>query len=203
MLDTSRNGQGPWSGPDAAYPGAPADADPQVWCNPPERGLGARPTTSTGDALIDAYLWIKVPGESDGQCYRGTGGPLDPERGIEDPAAGQWFVEQAHELIEFAEPPIDPLDCHVSWDARGCRQGVLGQAPRRRCDRAAPVVRVVRRPEAIKATRATVSQTGHVVTLTASGASKPGKAPDLVLSAKGSAEQPWIFWLDGAACTSD
>ena len=63
--------------------------------------MGALPTTERGDPLIDAYLWIKVPGESDGKCYRGTGGPLDPARGMEDPAAGQWFVEQARELIEM------------------------------------------------------------------------------------------------------
>jgi len=65
VIDTSRNGLGPWT-PDAAYP------DPQDWCNPPDRGLGLRPTTDTGDPLIDAYLWVKVPGESDGQRTRGT-----------------------------------------------------------------------------------------------------------------------------------
>ncbi len=36
------------------------------WCNPPDRGTGALPTTTVDDPLIDAYLWIKVPGESDG-----------------------------------------------------------------------------------------------------------------------------------------
>ena len=203
VLDTSRNGQGPWSGPAAAYPGAPADADPEVWCNPPDRGLGALPTTSTGDALIDAYLWIKVPGESDGKCYRGTGGPLDPERGMEDPAAGQWFVEQARELIEFAAPPVEALGCHVSWDAMNTGNAFLAKLD---VDGATglPLSFVWSGDQqATKATHAAVSQTGHVVTLTANGASKPGKAPDLVLSAKGSAEQPWIFWLDGAACTSD
>lgn len=98
VIDTSRNGQGPWAAP-AGWPG-----DAEVWCNPPDRGAGARPTTDTGNALVDAYLWIKVPGESDGKCYRGTAGPLDPIRGIEDPAAGQWFPEQARELVEFAVP---------------------------------------------------------------------------------------------------
>ncbi|MBK5249795.1 MAG: glycoside hydrolase family 6 protein [Actinomycetales bacterium] len=38
--------------------------------------------------MIDAYLWIKVPGESDGQCYRGAGGPCDPERGMVGTAGG-------------------------------------------------------------------------------------------------------------------
>lgn len=97
VIDSSRNGQGPWDAPDGTY------SDPEDWCNPPARGLGHEPTTQTGHALLDAYLWIKVPGESDGQCYRGTGGPLDPERGMRDPAAGQWFPAQARELIELAE----------------------------------------------------------------------------------------------------
>jgi endoglucanase len=102
VIDTSRNGQGPWD--PSTYPYDPATAED--WCNPPNRGLGVAPTTVTGNDLVDAYLWIKVPGESDGQCYRGTGGPLDPVRGTLDPAAGQWFVAQAHELIQFANPAV-------------------------------------------------------------------------------------------------
>lgn len=101
VVDTSRNGQGPWVAPVGKY------VDAETWCNPPGRGLGVRPTTSTGNDLADAFLWIKVPGESDGQCYRGTGGPTDPERDMVDPAAGQWFVEQARELIELARPSLD------------------------------------------------------------------------------------------------
>ncbi|WP_308315833.1 glycoside hydrolase family 6 protein [Streptomyces sp. CC228A] len=62
-----------------AYP------DAQEWCNPPDRGLGARPTTRTGEPLHDARLWIKIPGESDGLCLRGTPGPEDPARGTVDP----------------------------------------------------------------------------------------------------------------------
>lgn len=108
VIDTSRNGVGPWEYPADVYP------SPEDWCNPPDRGLGARPTTDTGSDLVDAFLWIKVPGESDGQCFRGTDGPLDPARGIEDPAAGQWFPQQAHELIAFADPALDPLTCNVT-----------------------------------------------------------------------------------------
>lgn len=100
VIDTSRNGRGPWSPPAGVYP------DAETWCNPPGRGLGARPTTDTGNALVDALLWVKIPGESDGQCFRGLGGPEDPERGMVDPAAGQWFPEQARELIELAEPAL-------------------------------------------------------------------------------------------------
>ena len=38
------------------------------WCNPPASGLGLKPTASTGVPLLDAYLWVKTPGQSDGQC---------------------------------------------------------------------------------------------------------------------------------------
>ncbi|MHC0434111.1 glycoside hydrolase family 6 protein [Streptomyces sp. O3] len=71
VVDSSRNGNGP-------LPGARTDA----WCNPPGRALGKRPSTDTGDALIDAYLWIKRPGESDGECRGG-------------PAAGRWWPDYA------------------------------------------------------------------------------------------------------------
>jgi endoglucanase len=106
VIDTSRNGLGPWSPPEGAYP------DPQDWCNPPDRGLGERPTTATGSDLADAYVWIKIPGESDGQCLRGTAGPEDPARGTIDPPAGHWFPEQALELATLAEPPLAPATNH-------------------------------------------------------------------------------------------
>ena len=100
VIDTSRNGVGPWNPP--AHPAG----DAQDWCNPPNRGLGYRPTANTGQPLVDAYLWIKIPGESDGQCYRWTGGPLDPVRGVQDPAAGQWFPDMALELVHNASPAL-------------------------------------------------------------------------------------------------
>ncbi|MFE3217198.1 glycoside hydrolase family 6 protein [Streptomyces antimycoticus] len=101
VTDTSRNGQGPWA------PRAGAHLDAQSWCNPPARGLGRRPTTRTGDALLDAALWVKTPGESDGRCLRGTDGPLDPVRGTVNPDAGEWFPEQALELVRYAEPSVE------------------------------------------------------------------------------------------------
>ena len=103
VLDTSRNGQGPWA--PAASAGYP---DPQTWCNPPGRGLGLRPTANTGQPLIDAYLWIKTPGQSDGQCNRGVAGrTTDPEwGGITDPAAGAWFPQQALQLATLANPTL-------------------------------------------------------------------------------------------------
>ncbi|MFI6686721.1 glycoside hydrolase family 6 protein [Streptomyces sp. NPDC050485] len=77
VVDTSRNGNGPYSGSES-------------WCNPPGRALGVPPTASTGDALIDAYLWIKRPGTSDGTCRGG-------------PAAGTWWPEYALELARAAK----------------------------------------------------------------------------------------------------
>lgn len=73
ILDTSRNGNG---------------QDPKLeWCNPPGRKLGKLPTTETGDPLIHAFLWLKRPGESDGECNGG-------------PKAGVFWLEQALELAK-------------------------------------------------------------------------------------------------------
>jgi len=100
VVDTSRNGQGPWIPP--SHPAG----DAQDWCNPPNRGVGYRPTANTGIPLVDAYLWVKIPGESDGSCYRWTSGPTDPVRNMIDPAAGQWFPDMALELVHYANPPL-------------------------------------------------------------------------------------------------
>ncbi len=117
VVDTSRNGRGPWTVPAGMY------SDPEVWCNPPGRGLGIPPTTSTGEPLADAFLWIKVPGESDGRCFRGTAGPTDPERGIIDPEAGRWFPQQAAELIALAAPPVARQSCDVDYIVHGAWPG--------------------------------------------------------------------------------
>lgn len=71
VIDTSRNGKGPYM---------------DEWCNPPGRAIGPTPTTATGNHLCDAFLWVKVPGESDGKCNGG-------------PRAGKFWPEQATELV--------------------------------------------------------------------------------------------------------
>jgi endoglucanase len=76
VVDTSRNGLGPASGEES-------------WCNPPGRALGQRPTAKTASRLADAYLWIKLPGESDGSCKGG-------------PTSGTWWPEYALGLAERA-----------------------------------------------------------------------------------------------------
>jgi endoglucanase len=106
VIDTSRNGVGPWDWAAAGYPDAGTAQD---WCNPPGRGLGPRPQANPdlANPLLDAYLWVKTPGQSDGSCTRGTAGSGDPQwGGATDPAAGAWFAAQALQLARLAQPPL-------------------------------------------------------------------------------------------------
>lgn len=81
IIDSSRNGNGP----------APEDPSTEkAWCNPPGRALGRKPTVETGHAHLDAFVWVKNPGESDGECQGG-------------PPAGQWFHERALEMAKDAK----------------------------------------------------------------------------------------------------
>ena len=75
VIDTSRNGAGNNNGSD--------------WCNAQGQALGAAPTSQTGHALVDAFLWIKHPGESDGTCNGG-------------PQAGGWWADYALDLARRA-----------------------------------------------------------------------------------------------------
>ena len=91
VVDTSRNGNG-------------TTADTQ-WCNPRGRAVGEPPLTPPSDPRVDAYLWIKVPGESDGECNGG-------------PAAGQWWPSVAIELARNAD-----------WTHRGAGLAVPARTP--------------------------------------------------------------------------
>jgi endoglucanase len=73
VIDTSRNGVG-------------ATAD-NAWCNPPGRKIGKPPTTDTKEPLVDGYLWLKRPGESDGECNGG-------------PKAGVFWEEKALDMAK-------------------------------------------------------------------------------------------------------
>lgn len=76
VIDTSRNGTGPndMSSFGAAPYNQSADAVATLkagnWCNPVGAGTGLTPTANTSavSPLLDAYLWVKTPGQSDGQC---------------------------------------------------------------------------------------------------------------------------------------
>jgi endoglucanase len=109
VVDTSRNGLGPWDPKTTPVTTDDAYPDPQTWCDAPGRGLGARPQGAPAAAfpLLDAFLWVKTPGESDGPCTRGiAGGILDPEWGVADPPAGAWFPLEALQLARLATPPL-------------------------------------------------------------------------------------------------
>ena len=73
VIDTGRNGNGPYG----------AGSKGLDWCNPPGRALGAAPSTTTASPLVDAYLWIKQPGMSDGSCRPG------------EPRPGRWWPQYA------------------------------------------------------------------------------------------------------------
>lgn len=81
IIDTSRNGVG---------------GVVREWCNPKNQALGAPPTTDTKLPLVDAFLWVKTPGQSDGTCNGG-------------PNAGAWWAEYALELSKMAEVLKNPL----------------------------------------------------------------------------------------------
>ncbi len=74
IIDTSRNGLG----------------SNGEWCNPSGRALGSSPTAATADPVVDAYVWIKTPGESDGACNGG-------------PSAGAWWPDYALGLAARAQ----------------------------------------------------------------------------------------------------
>ena len=136
LIDTSRNG---WGG--AARPTGPstlADLNARIdasridrrihkgnWCNPSGAGLGERPRAAPA-AGIDAYVWIKPPGESDGAS---TDIPNDEGKGFDRmcdptyggnarnnnhmtgalpnaPLSGHWFQAQFEELLRNAHPPL-------------------------------------------------------------------------------------------------
>jgi cellulose 1,4-beta-cellobiosidase len=97
IIDTSRNGRGgirkKWGS----------------WCNVRGAGLGERPRAAPAP-FVDAYFWVKPPGESDG-----TSDPSAPrfdqmcgsaEAAPGAPQAGQWFDAYFADLVRNANPPL-------------------------------------------------------------------------------------------------
>jgi len=136
LIDTSRNGWGGTARPTG--PGAMTDVDTYVnggkidrrihfgnWCNQSGAGLGERPKASPA-AGIDAYVWIKPPGESDGSS---SAVPNDEGKGFDRmcdptytgnprnnnnmsgalpnaPLSGHWFSAEFQELMKNAYPAL-------------------------------------------------------------------------------------------------
>jgi cellulose 1,4-beta-cellobiosidase len=136
LIDTSRNGWGGTARPTAAS----TSTDPATfldqsridrrihvgnWCNQSGAGLGERPRSAPA-AGIDAYVWIKPPGESDGASSaipndegKGFDRMCDPEYGgnplnnnhmsgalPNSPLSGHWFSAQFQELMRNAFPAL-------------------------------------------------------------------------------------------------
>ncbi|MFE9431247.1 glycoside hydrolase family 6 protein [Streptomyces sp. NPDC006640] len=136
LIDTSRNGWGGSGRPTGPGPTTSVDAyvdggriDRRIhagnWCNQSGAGLGERPATAP-DTGIDAYVWAKPPGESDGasqaldndegkgfdrMCdptYTGNGRNGNNLTGAlpNSPLAGHWFSAQFRQLLANANPPV-------------------------------------------------------------------------------------------------
>ncbi|GHF75853.1 glucanase [Streptomyces thermodiastaticus] len=136
LIDTSRNGWGGSARPSGPGPKTSVDAyvdgsriDRRIhvgnWCNQSGAGLGERPTAAPASG-IDAYTWIKPPGESDGasapvdndegkgfdqMCdpsYQGNArNGNNPSGALPDaPLSGHWFSAQFRQLMQNAYPPL-------------------------------------------------------------------------------------------------
>jgi cellulose 1,4-beta-cellobiosidase len=97
VVDTSRNGRSNLRGKSG------------YWCNLRGAGLGERPVANPAPG-IDAYFWLKVPGESDGVSDptqpRYDAYCSSPDSVPNAPQAGQWFESYFIDLVHNAEPPF-------------------------------------------------------------------------------------------------
>jgi cellulose 1,4-beta-cellobiosidase len=121
LIDTSRDG---WGGP-ARPTKASTSTDVNTfvnesridrrihagnWCNQSGAGLGERPKAAPA-AGIDAYVWAKPPGESDGSSSlipNNEGKGFDHMSGAPPnaPISGAWFSAQFQQLMANAYPPL-------------------------------------------------------------------------------------------------
>jgi len=136
LIDTSRNGWGGSSRPTKASTSTDVTTfvnesriDRRIhagnWCNQSGAGLGERPKASPA-AGIDAYVWVKPPGESDGSSslipndegkgfdrmcdptYTGNARNGNSMSGAlpNAPLSGAWFSAQFQQLMTNAYPPL-------------------------------------------------------------------------------------------------
>ena len=79
------------------------------WCNVRGAGIGERPKAAPADG-IDAYLWIKPPGESDGtsdpKSARYDSFCGNEDAAVNAPDAGEWFETQFAALVSRASPGL-------------------------------------------------------------------------------------------------
>ncbi|HMA94226.1 MAG TPA: glycoside hydrolase family 6 protein, partial [Polyangiaceae bacterium] len=79
------------------------------WCNVVGAGIGPRPQAAPMP-LVDAYFWVKPPGESDGtsdpKASRFDAGCASPDSMPNAPEAGQWFGAHFLEMAKNADPSL-------------------------------------------------------------------------------------------------
>lgn len=97
IIDTSRNGR---DGVRTAWGN---------WCNVKGAGIGERPRANPAP-LVDAYFWVKPPGESDGASDKSAArfdeNCVSPDAAPDAPEAGLWFQSYFLELVKNAHPPF-------------------------------------------------------------------------------------------------
>ncbi|KAG8694610.1 hypothetical protein FRC08_008376 [Ceratobasidium sp. 394] len=80
------------------------------WCNFKYAGLGTRPTASTTSPLLDAVLWVKPPGESDGSSDPNSPRYVDTCASntsyVPSPEAGSWGSGLFRSMVQLANPPL-------------------------------------------------------------------------------------------------
>ncbi|CAI4211034.1 unnamed protein product [Parascedosporium putredinis] len=78
------------------------------WCNIKETGFGIRPSSNTPTELLDAFVWVKPGGESDGtsdeEAVRYDTMCSSNSSVIPAPEAGDWFQDYFEMLINNANP---------------------------------------------------------------------------------------------------
>ena len=136
LIDTSRNGWGGSARPTALSTNTDLETFVNTsrvdrryhrgnWCNQAS-GIGERPK-ATPVADVDAYIWVKPPGESDGAASLALSvDPTDPTKGFDRfcdptfttknntltgamagaPVSGKWFSAGFKVLLQNAFPPL-------------------------------------------------------------------------------------------------
>eukprot|EP01113_Clastostelium_recurvatum_P009918 TRINITY_DN14840_c0_g1_i1.p1 TRINITY_DN14840_c0_g1~~TRINITY_DN14840_c0_g1_i1.p1 ORF type:complete len:644 (-),score=-11.92 TRINITY_DN14840_c0_g1_i1:30-1961(-) len=133
LIDTSRNG---WGGVNRPTSATGSNINDYVnsgridrrdhrgnWCNNSGAGIGEAPKAAPGPAHLDAYVWVKPPGESDGSSSeipnnegKGFDRMCDPTFITRDgvltgalpnaPVSGHWFHDQFVTLVKNSFPVL-------------------------------------------------------------------------------------------------
>jgi hypothetical protein len=92
-----------------------ADLRPEgkYWCNVKGAGYGIPPTANTGVCGVDALVWVKPGGDSDGtsdkSSERYNESCASKYSKVPSPEAGVWFNDYAEMLVINANPPLKPF----------------------------------------------------------------------------------------------